>query len=184
MSTKIAVVYASKHGHVRTIAERLAAVAATRDAVCRLIDVQAAGPASLDGYDGVIIAGSVHFGRHATKLRRFVARKLAVLSWLPTAFISVSGSAAAVQGMPQAEQYLREFLRVTAWQPDITLCAAGAMLYTKYDPITRLMMKFAARTAGRATDTTRDHVYTDWATIDDLMHLFLDTLERHARKAG
>jgi menaquinone-dependent protoporphyrinogen oxidase len=179
MATKIALVYASRHGHVRAIAERLAEIAAIRRFDCEVIDVKQASANALEGCDAALLAGSVHFGRHAATLRRFVERKLSRLSSIPTAFVSVSGSAAAMDGRAKAEEYVDDFIRVTGWQPDLRLSVAGAVLYTKYGPITRLMMKFASRTAGRDTDTTRDYVYTNWSEVDQFMHGFIDTLERH-----
>ncbi|HYK00378.1 MAG TPA: flavodoxin domain-containing protein [Thermoanaerobaculia bacterium] len=180
MATKIALVYASRHGHVAAIAERLASIAAIRGFDCAIIDVKQTRATALDGCDAALIAGSVHFGRHASVLRRFVARKLAWLSSIPTAFVSVSGSAAALDGRAKAEEYVDDFIRVTGWQPDLRLSLAGAVLYTKYDPVTRLLMKFASRIAGRDTHTTRDYVYTNWSEADQFMHAFIDTLERHA----
>jgi menaquinone-dependent protoporphyrinogen oxidase len=180
MAGKIAIVYSSKHGHVRAIAERLAEIASVRHVECGVVDVRAAANV-LASCDAAVIAGSVHFGRHARALRRFVERKLAWLSSNPSAFLSVSGSAASLEGIPKANQYIDDFVRVTGWKPDLTLSAAGAMLFTKYDPLTRLMMKFAARTAGREADASRDVVYTNWHAVDDFMHQFIDTLERHAR---
>lgn len=180
MATKIALVYASRHGHVRAIVERLASIAAIRRVPCLVVDVRQAHGSALDGCDAAVIAGSVHFGHHAPVLRKFVTRKLAWLSSIPTAFVSVSGSAAALDGRAKAEEYIDDFIRVTDWEPDLRLSLAGAVLYTKYGAITRLMMRFASRTAGRDTDTTRDYVYTNWSEADQFMHEFIDTLERHA----
>lgn len=183
MVTKIAIVYSSKHGHVRAIAERLTEIAALRRVECSVTDVRLAGDV-LASCDAAILAGSVHFDRHARSLRRFVRRQLAWLSEHPTAFLSVSGSAASLEGAVKAGGYIDDFLRITGWQPDMSLSAAGAVLYTKYGPLTRLMMKFASRTAGRETDTSRDVVYTNWMAVDDFMHRFVDILERHACAAG
>lgn len=178
MLPKIAIVFNSKHGHVREIAERLAATAAAHDAACSVIDVRRAGVPGVTGCGGIVIAGSVHFGRHSRALRRFVERHRQWLSTVPAAFISVSAAAASLQGREEAEQYMENFFRATGWRPDSALSAAGAVLYTKYDPLTRLIMRFASRTAGRETDVTRDYVYTDWNVLDQFMDEFLGTLER------
>lgn len=180
MATKIALVYASRHGHVRAIAERLASIAAVRRVPCVVVDVKQAQGRALDGCDAVVIAGSIHFGHHARALRNFVKRRLPWLSSIPTAFVSVSGAAAALDGRAKAEEYIDDFMRVTGWKPDLRLSLAGAVLYTQYGAVTRLMMKFASRTAGRDTDTTRDYVYTNWSEADQFMHAFIDTLERYA----
>lgn len=180
---KIAIVYSSKHGHVRAIAERLARIAAVRHLESEVADVRSAGDV-LDGCHAAVVAGSIHFGRHAAPLRRFVERSLSWLSSHPSAFVSVSGAAASLEGADEANKYIQDFLRSTEWHPDRMLSAAGAVLFTKYDPLTRLIMKFASRTAGRKTDTSRDVVYTNWVAIDDFMHQFIDSLERHARASG
>ena len=181
MTTKIAIVYSSKHGHVRTIAERLAELAAVRRVECAVVDVRTAAHRSFLDCDAVVVAGSVHFGRHARSLQRFVKQCIAWLSAVPSAFVSVSGAAASLDGQAQAEAYIANFLRATGWEPDFKLSAAGAVLFTKYGPVTRLMMKFASRTAGRDTDTSRDYVYTNWTLLDQFMHQFLDTLERREK---
>lgn len=178
MLPKIAVVYSSKHGHVREIAERLAANATAHEAACSVVDARRAGVFGPDRCGGIVIAGSVHFGRHSRALRRFVERNRQWLSTVPSAFISVSAAAASLDGRAEAEQYMEDFFRVTGWRPDSALSAAGALQYTKYDPLTRLMMRFASRTAGRETDLTRDHVYTDWNELDQFMDEFVGTLER------
>lgn len=184
MLPKIAIVFSSKHGHVREIAERLAATAAAHDAACSVIDVRRASVSAPDRCGGIVIAGSVHFGRHSRSLRRFVRKNRQWLSTVPSAFVSVSAAAASLDGRAEADQYMEGFFRVTGWQPDSALSAAGAVLYTKYDPLTRLIMRFASRTAGRETDVTRDYVYTDWNELDQFMDDFIGTLERYTRAAA
>jgi menaquinone-dependent protoporphyrinogen oxidase len=184
MALTIAIVYASWHGHVRAIAEHLAGVGALCGAQCALYDVTEGVPEDIASYDAVLITGSVHFARFAAPLRRFVERRRALLSEVPSAFLSVSGSAAALDGRAKAEEAVAEFLRVTGWKPDLTECVGGAVLYTKYDPITRLAMRFASRIAGRDADTSRDYDYTNWANVDAFMHLFVEIVERHTRAAA
>jgi menaquinone-dependent protoporphyrinogen oxidase len=186
MSARIGVLYSSWHGHVRTIAEHLQVLARTRGYDSVLINVR--GPrrnlVALDACDAAVVVGSIHFGRHSGRLRRAVEHKLAVLSLIPTAFISVSGSAASVQGGDQAEAYAHDFLRASGWQPDQILSIAGAIAYTRYDPITRAMMRFASMIAGRGTDTARDYDYTNWSVLEAFTHGFLDVVERAERRAS
>jgi menaquinone-dependent protoporphyrinogen oxidase len=179
MVSRIAVVYATCHGHVREIASYLANVAAIRGMECTPFDVTAAEKSGAPaGFDGLIVAGSVHFARHQRSLGRFVRRESP--RWtMPTAFVSISSSAATLEGRGKAQQYAREFLRDTGWQPDSIFLAAGALPYTRYDPLTRLAMKFASRIAGLGTDVTRDYVYTNWNLVDAFMHDFIDRVERY-----
>lgn len=54
----------------------------------------------------------------------------------------------------------------TGWHPTRVKPVAGALLYTKYGLLLRFVMKLIAKRAGGATDTSRDHKYTDWVALD------------------
>lgn len=43
---------------------------------------------------------------------------------------------------------------------------AGAVPFTKYNVLLRFVMKRIQRKAGHSTDTSRDHVYTDWTAVE------------------
>jgi menaquinone-dependent protoporphyrinogen oxidase len=61
---------------------------------------------------------------------------------------------------------LNRFFRETNWHPDHVKAVAGALLYTRYNVLTRFVMKYIAKETGGSTDTTRDHEYTDWENLD------------------
>jgi menaquinone-dependent protoporphyrinogen oxidase len=65
-----------------------------------------------------------------------------------------------------ARRIQREFLDRHGWAPERTASFAGAIAYTKYNPLVRWVMRRIARKAGGSTDTTRDHEYTDWERVD------------------
>ncbi len=58
------------------------------------------------------------------------------------------------------------FLARVGWRPRLTSSIAGAVNYTKYGFLLRWYMKRASAWGGGATDTTRDHEYTDWAQVE------------------
>lgn len=164
---KIAVIYASTHGQTERIARRIADVAAGEGATADAFDVRRLPPQfDVSAFDLVVLAGSVHFGRHQRRLRRFVEAKLAALACVETAFVSVSGAAASSDTRGQAESYAHAFLRSTGLAPDAIIIAAGGVPYTRYGPMTRLLMKTIASVTGRSTDTSLDHEYTDWPAIE------------------
>ena len=107
----------------------------------------------------------------------------AVLGEVPSAFLSVSGAAAAPQGQREAESYRDAFLARTGWRPDMSACVGGALLYTKYSWLTRTMMRFASRVAGRPTDTSRDYDLTDWRVVDGFADDLLNLMVRFAATA-
>jgi len=181
MSTKqnILILYATWHGQAREVAERIANVALANGVEPRLHDVKKITREEFERpFDGVVVVGSVHFGVHPRVLQTFVRTDLARISSHRSAFVSVSGSAASLEGRDHADGYIQKFLRATGWKPDLVLACAGAVPFTKYDPFTRALMKFTSRTSGRGTDTSKDYVYTNWASVEAFAHEFLELIAR------
>lgn len=175
MENPIAIVFASWHGQAEKIARRIADVVYLHGVPTTILDVQRVpvDTLALDRSYGIIVVASVHFGHHPRALVEFARRKLTSLSSQPTAFVSVSGAAAALQGDAEAQRYIRDFVVKTGWNPDVTLSVAGAVPYSKYGVITRMIMKFAARVSGRDSDTSRDYEYTNWFAVEDFARGFL-----------
>jgi menaquinone-dependent protoporphyrinogen oxidase len=177
---RIAVIYATWHGQAREVAQHVANIAASRGLAVDISEVNDA-PGKLDAYAGVAIVGSVHFGRHSLALTRFARRNREWLTANPSAFFSISGAAISMEGRKTAQAQIDAFLRSTGWQPDLSVSLAGAIPFTKYDPLTRWAMKYASRFAGRPADTSRDYDYTNWFDADEGMQALINAIERHAR---
>ena len=128
-------------------------------------------------FDGVIVGGSIIGGRHHKALVRFVRAHRVLLNAIPSAFFSVSGSAASPLETERAKarQLVDQFLDTAGWQPVRTETIGGAMAYTKYNPFLRWFMKRAAKAAGGSTDTSRDHEMTDWSQVERFVEAFAET---------
>ncbi len=173
----VAIIYASHYGHTREICERLAEGLRLRDVNSDILDAgDLPSGFSLRGYEAAIVAGSVHYGRHPRSLTRFVRAHRDDLDTLPSAWLSVSLAAADERGASEARELASRFPERIGWQPTLTMPVAGALSYRRYGPLRRLMMRQIARMSGAATDTTRDHVYTDWDQIDALAARVGETL--------
>lgn len=171
----ILVVYASSHGTTERIASRIATRLRSHG---HHVDLKNArdGVIVLAGYDAVIVGSRVHGGRHAGCIRRFVEQHRDALLERRCAFFSVSMAVAGGGDDPA----LRQFLRRTHWRPAIAVSLAGALPYTRYNPLLRLIMRHMSRKAGQTTDTSRDHDFTDWAAVtafaDDFAGLLAPTV--------
>ena len=166
---RILIVYGTTEGHTVKVA---AAISETLRRNGAEVDVRAAGdPAPApDGYDAVIVAASVHAGRYQRPVRRWARTHADVLSHKPAAFVSVclgvlQHDDAKVQHDLQA--IVDQFVASTGWRPSVVKFVAGALPYTQYGWLQRLVMKRIVAKAGGDTDTSRDYEYTDW---NDLRH--------------
>jgi menaquinone-dependent protoporphyrinogen oxidase len=163
---RILIVYGTTYGHTARIAE---AIGSTLCAQGLAVDTAAAdvapGPA---GYDGVIVAASIVAGGYQKPVVRWVKAHRASLCAVPTAFVSVC--LGVLQADPAVHKTLddivQRFRARTLWNPGEVRLVAGALAYTRYNWILRLIMRRIARRAGGDTDTRRDFVYTNWADLE------------------
>jgi menaquinone-dependent protoporphyrinogen oxidase len=162
----VLVAYASIECHTGHIAQRVAERLRSRG---HRVDLTPAGAGlDLSGYAGVIVGASVHYGHHPAWLAAFLRRNAATLRTRKTAFFSVSLGA--------KEHYATKFLRRAAWQPGVTAVFAGALRYSKYGPIKRLVVQAFAAIGGHDTDASRDYDYTNWQAVDSFATAFSESL--------
>jgi menaquinone-dependent protoporphyrinogen oxidase len=175
---RLMIVYGTTEGHTRRVAERIAAAARAHGHAADVLDGSShpasAGP---DEYDGVVVAASLHYGRHQPGVVRFVRENLHALEELPTALFSVSLSAARrdPEHRAAARRCVNDFLDETGWRPDRTFLVAGALAYSRYGFVKRQVMRWISWREGGDTDTSRDYEYTDWeglrSDVDDYLRV-------------
>lgn len=167
---RILIVYGTSYGQTQKIAGRIGERARFHGHQVTLLNAQGIrGTLTLDDCDAVIIGGSVLYGRYQRALERFVSSHRIKLDRLPgTAFFSVSMAAARSTPAAQAEvkKSLDRFLQRTGWHPRSVTSFAGALVYTRYGPILRRVLRYISKRQGGDTDMTRDYEYTDWSAVD------------------
>jgi menaquinone-dependent protoporphyrinogen oxidase len=174
----IGILYATREGQTERIAQHIADALDVRGFTADVRNVRYDAPAiKLGDYTAVILAASVHCGKHEREMIRFIKDHLVELQHMPAAFLSVTLSQAGVE-LPSAtneqhalsaadvQQVLAKFHAATAWHPKYLMSVAGALRYSKYNFLIRFVMKRIARQSGGPTDTSRDHEYTNWTALD------------------
>ena len=129
-------------------------------------------------YDAVIVGASIVFGRHQRAIARFVTKHRDALNAMPTAFISVSDSAATQLDPTHAHAHsaVDTFLRTTGWHPGRVELVGGALAFTKYNPVLRFVMKRISASEGGPTDTSRNYEFTDWEALGRFVDAFAASL--------
>ncbi|MEJ2287393.1 MAG: flavodoxin domain-containing protein [Deinococcales bacterium] len=162
---KVLIVHASREGHTEHIAERLAETLRSDGHDVRL--APATPFPGTGGADAVIIAASVHRGRHPYGLVRAVYAHRRVLEHMPSAFLSVCLCAAGQDPLLRAEAdgYLRDFLRRTGWRPDLAASVAGALRFSRYGFLQARFVRALVRRERIDADLDGDQEFTDWNDI-------------------
>lgn len=164
---QILVVYASRYGQTRRIAERIGDVARDAGARAHVLEIGSV-PRDLPPHlsDVVVLAGGVYFGRFSRALAAFARSQRVDLAKVRTWFVAVSGAARTAAGRPTAEADARRFVGESGWIPDGIQLFAGGEPFTKYGLFTRWLMVWFAWKFGRTVDTRIDYDFTDWDEVD------------------
>jgi menaquinone-dependent protoporphyrinogen oxidase len=191
---KIAIVYATREGQTRKIAQYLAGAIRAREVEVEVFDLAETANPDLGPYGALVVAGSVHIGSHERELVRFVRQHRADLERVPSAFISVSLAQAAVEGVMRAPDLraqarrdvaatLDAFFRKSGWHPEWVQPVAGALRYTQYNFLNRQVMRMISKREGGSTDTSQDHEYTDWVGLERFTEKLLQRVSARAESA-
>jgi menaquinone-dependent protoporphyrinogen oxidase len=166
--SEILVLYASTHGHTGRIATGIGLALERAGAKAEVRCIDADPDVAPWRYDAVVIGASVHAGKHQRRVVDWARRNAAALNAMPSAFFSVSLTAA--EDTPEARDTVRrlreEFVEATGWTPDVARSFAGALQYREYRIFTRFAMKMLMAREGHPTDTRRDYDYTDWTAVE------------------
>jgi menaquinone-dependent protoporphyrinogen oxidase len=167
--------YGTTEGQTAKIAEFISDVVRAHGHDVETADIKESGDTIPDGCDAVIVGASIHMGKHEDYVRDFVQKNWAALEGRPSALFSVS--LAAHGDAENAASYVGKFEDETGWRPAQVGLFSGALLYTQYGFIKRLMMKKIASDKGSLdTDTSRDYVYTEWDGVKRFAEDFLGRL--------
>lgn len=163
----ILIAYDTEEGQTAAVSRQVAEGFRERGHAVDLVELGRSDPA-VDGTDAVIVGGSVHYGQHGRALRSFLESNREQLQGRPTAFFQLSMSSAVDDRVRRSEAaaYVDELLEQTGFEPDRIAKFGGALRYSKYGFLKRLMMKRIARKATGDTDIRRDYEYTDWDEVD------------------
>lgn len=177
--SRILVAYATVEGQTRRIAERIGETLASAGHSVTLRPAVGGPTLVVAGHDAVIVGASIRYGHHARALEKAVRERAADLAAKPNAFFSVSLSAGGPGARPaEAQGYIDTFLRRTGWTPQRIASFAGALPYTRLNPVLRLMVRLIVGHAGGDTDTSRDYEYTQWEDVERFARDFAARLGR------
>lgn len=163
----VLLLYASTHGHTQKIAARIADVLRGQGVEVELRDGKNRADTDPARVDGVIVAGSLHGGHHQREIVDWVKHHRSALEGRPSAFLSVSLTAAedTNEAHGATQKCIDDFVKDTGWTPGQSLAVAGALQYREYDVFTRVLIRLMMRRGGHPTDASHDYDYTDWEAL-------------------
>ena len=125
-------------------------------------------------YEAAILAASLHAGIYQEPLIKFARTHSERLNQMPSAFLSVSLSAAGhepeeLKGIAEcAERFKQE----TGWTPTEVHHVAGAFRFTKYDFFKRWVMRLIAWEKSVKVGPSQELELTDWDELTKIADAF------------
>jgi menaquinone-dependent protoporphyrinogen oxidase len=180
---RVLIAYGTTDGMTARIADRMAQTLRTAGHAVEVHRTDARRAPDLAGFDAVLVGGSLHAGGFQRSMRRFVRRNLQTLRRVPSGFFSVCMAIASKheRSREDAREIARALPRELGWAPLAVEVIAGALMFSRYGFLRRLIMVKIARKEMGEIDTRRDHVFTDWAAVD---RFALEFVEKARRKGS
>lgn len=172
----VLIVYATKEGQTAKIARHIAQSLTAVGHAAELFDVEHPTPRlDVERFQFAIVGAPVHAQGYPRAVARFVRKNRAFLERIPSAFFSVGLAIASKHsdGRAQTMPLVQKFLAESGWRPRRVEFVAGALQYSKYNPLVRLVMRHIAEKEGGETDTSRDYEYTDFAAVERFAREFV-----------
>jgi menaquinone-dependent protoporphyrinogen oxidase len=168
MSSSLPVFYASRDGHTRRIAERIAARLTAAGVSAEPVD--AAGPLSrqaLAALPYMILIAAIRYGHHLREAEALLDVYTKLDAKPPLALASVNLTARKPEKCtPETNPYLRKWIKRRRLSPDLAIAIAGRLVYPRYSLFDRLAIQFIMTLTGGVTDPTAEVEYTDWNGVD------------------
>jgi menaquinone-dependent protoporphyrinogen oxidase len=168
------IVFATTEGHTRNLAtfasDRLRRVGHQ----VHICDAAQSDMADFARFEAALLIASVHLGRYQASLTKFARTNHVALNAIPSAFVSVSLSAAGADpSYPGLRDCVERLERDTFWRPGVVHHAAGAMPFSAYGFFTKFAIKLIARRHGMLVKSSQDYDLTDYAALEAFIDRFL-----------
>jgi len=176
MRPRVLILYGTTDGHTAKVAKAVSNTLRAEGAEVEVVHARPGGPDPRpEDFTAVVVAASVHTGGYQRAVWRWVRAHTAELRTRPTAFVSVCLGVLERTPASDAElaSIMEGFFETTGWTPTVRRLVAGALPYTRYSWLKRLVIRRIVRNAYGPTDASRDYEYTDWNDVRDFARLWV-----------
>ena len=178
----VLVIFASIEGQTAKIARFIESEIKAAGADVALEEVTDDGtPLSLEGFNSIILAASVHERRHPKPFEVLLAGQREELEKRNTLLISVSLKAAFEDGREEAQDYLDEMKMRTGFNPNREALVAGAVRSGSYDYYQSQVMRHVVLRGQEYDPAEGDKEFTDWKELSSMVRDFLKSETSTAR---
>tara|TARA_B100000686_G_C16408505_1_gene770989 strand:- start:18 stop:542 length:525 start_codon:yes stop_codon:yes gene_type:complete len=161
------IIYSTTDGQTKLICERIKQLSKYKNEI-KIISIDQTNNEDLSFYDIIIIGASIRYGKHNSKVLDFVKNNKEILVKKKSAFFSVNVVARKEEkNLPETNPYLKKFLKLSSWSPNILAVFAGKIDYPKYGFFDKQIIRLIMFITSGPTDVNRSYEFTDWVKVDE-----------------
>ena len=170
---KAVIIYSTTDGQTKRICEFLIQKLETKMKI-DLFSIDEIDQTELMFYDKIIVGASIRYGKHSPKLFKFIEENIDVLKAKFTAFFTVNVVARKEgKNTPDTNPYMKKFLQLSIWQPNLLGVFAGKIDYPSYKFIDKQMIRLIMYITKGPTDTSGSFEFTNWKSVEDFSYQIL-----------
>ena len=159
-------IFSSVDGHTKKICNRIKSK--LENSHTTIQDLNEVSSIDLDKYDHITIGASIRYGKHRPELYNFIDNNFSTLQIKKSAFFTVNIVARKPEkNSPETNPYMKKFLKLSKWRPDVLEVFAGRLEYPKYKFIDKYMIRFIMWITNGPTDISGTYEFTDWDKVDE-----------------
>ena len=164
--SRILILYSTTDGHTLKISQHLQQLIAEQGHAVDVMPIDAGVPENLEAFDKIVIGASIRYGKHQQLVYDFIEQHREYLESRPGAFFSVNLVARKPgRDQPDANPYVKKFLRQIAWQPQLVAIFAGKLNYPIYNWLDRNIIRLIMFITKGPTDPATVREFTDWQKV-------------------
>jgi menaquinone-dependent protoporphyrinogen oxidase len=164
---KAVIIYSTTDGQTKRICEFLIQKLKTKMHI-DLFSIDEIDQIELKFYDKIIVGASIRYGKHSSKLFKFVEENIDVLKTKFTAFFTVNVVARKEgKNTPDTNPYMKKFLQLSIWKPNLLGVFAGKIDYPSYKFTDKHIIRLIMYITKGPTDTSGTFEFTNWKSVED-----------------
>ena len=164
---KILILYSSIDGQTKNISQKIQEILSFKNDV-ELLPIESSLSLDLSSFSKIIIGASIRYGKHKPEVYNFIKINKQILNKTKNAFFSVNVVARKQEkNTPETNPYIKKFLKISNWKPDIMDVFAGKIDYPSYGFFDKYIICLIMFATKGPTNITKSYEFTDWEKVEN-----------------
>ena len=164
---KILILYSSIDGQTKNISQKIQEILSFKNDV-ELLPIESSLSLDLSSFSKIIIGASIRYGKHKPEVYNFIKINKQILNKTKNAFFSVNVVARKQEkNSPETNPYIKKFLKISNWKPDIIDVFAGKIDYPSYGFFDKYIIRLIMFVTKGPTNITKSYEFTDWGKVEN-----------------